>query len=136
MMRVEEQKMSNANLQAENFRFKMRLEKNATLIEELQYKITAHELTIQAQAAELAALREAARWIPVGERLPEKDYVDVGDEVLVMLDYPYERVTSTKFRRYDDGDFDFFQGGYGSPMVRWTKHVTHWRPLPAAPEEQ
>jgi len=79
--------------------------------------------------AENARLREQLRWIPVGERLPEKNYSDIGDEVLVKLGYPLERTAAMKF---DEGVF--YSGGWGSPSTDWTDKVTHWMPLPEPPE--
>jgi hypothetical protein len=59
------------------------------------------------------ALREAARWIPVSERLPDSDY-----DVLV----------------YADGFILISRAVCG----RWVLvgQVTHWQPLPATPKEQ
>jgi hypothetical protein len=69
--------------------------------------------------AEIARLREAARWIPCSERVP-----DVWDEVLAL----------TAAGRV--------HGGYRSYDGRWCLNhidipgdeVTHWRPLPEPPE--
>jgi hypothetical protein len=69
--------------------------------------------------ADLSRLREAERWIPVGERLPE----DAG-EYLILL---------------DDGDVWVGTMGYIGRKLKWmlldADKVTHWRPLPAGPEE-
>ena len=67
--------------------------------------------------AELARLREAARWIPVEERLPENN-----NAVLVI-----------------DGGHSIVEGSY--VLGRWVAfsegryiHPTHWRALPEPPE--
>lgn len=62
--------------------------------------------------AENARLREAARWIPVEERLPK----DAGDYLVLCPEFP---VCIVWFQR---GTFD-------------EDDVTHWMPLPETPEE-
>lgn len=69
--------------------------------------------------AELKAAREAMRWIPVAERLPEE-----AQPVLVQF---FNDVAIGKY--YDDGDAIAWQVG-----KMWKMPVTHWMPLPAAPE--
>jgi hypothetical protein len=78
--------------------------------------------------AEISALQAQTRWIPVSERLPEKNYADLGDDLIVYLDHPYNRAASMK---YDDGVF--YSGGWGGPATNWTDHVTHWMQLPIPP---
>jgi len=71
--------------------------------------------------ADLAALRESARWVPVGERLP-----DEGKDVLAFtLD---NNVKSLWFERQR------FETDEGSRIHH--DYVTHWRPMPAPPEQQ
>ena len=77
---------------------------------------------VAALTAELAAAREAQRWIPVGERLPE-----VGVRVDILRTCP-------------DG-YDYQNGCLTADGYWWSeilacklKHVTHWMPLPPAPE--
>ena len=82
--------------------------------------------------ARIAELEAATRWIPVEERLPEKNYSDIGGEVIVLLDCPYSRVAAMKFGL----DNEFYSGGFGAGAVYWTRYVTHWQPLPQPPEVQ
>lgn len=80
-----------------------------------------------ALTAELAALREERRWIPVSERLP-KDGVDVlvvnnfSDLVTVGRHSASVPQWETLYGYFYHGDL------YGE--------ITHWMPLPNAPEEQ
>ena len=81
---------------------------------------------IEAKAAELAAIK--GRWIPVSERLPEES-------------------TGTVAVLFDDGQpgvaWATYWHGARSDFAEWTyplddlgdgRSVTHWMPLPAAPE--
>lgn len=65
--------------------------------------------------AELRALREAHRWIPVSERLPERS----SDCIVFCKD------GSTNIGAFYD---DFVEYG-GTPLK-----ATHWMPLPEPPE--
>lgn len=60
--------------------------------------------------SEVKRLREARRWVPVSERLP-----DVGGHVLVV---------------YDDGFM------LTSTVDEFDHGVTHWMPLPAPPNTE
>ena len=64
--------------------------------------------------AELAALREANRWIPVSERLPEN-----GQEILALG------------RSKTVDNWLFYQAVEGVFRMEYT----HWRPLPEPPEQ-
>ena len=79
---------------------------------------------IERLTAENAALREKQRWIPVTERLPERDVQVLG--------------------WYKDNPFSQYRhevvawNGNGWVFVyahRYVTNVTHWMPLPDAPEE-
>ena len=79
---------------------------------------------IERLTAENAALREKPRWIPVAERLPERDVQVLG----WYKDNP--------FSQYRPGVVAW--NGTGLVLVyahRYVTNVTHWMPLPDAPEE-
>ena len=71
---------------------------------------------------ELAALREANRWIPVGERLP-----DEYEDVLVVY-------AESVREAYMVLDSDAGPQWHGNDWV--LLNVTHWRPMPAPPEPE
>lgn len=79
--------------------------------------------TIEKLSQELVRLREANRWMPTGERLPEQ-----GQQVLC-------------YAKNDNGqtgiDVDWrscMNGNFGA-AVSAGMEVTHWRPLPEPPKE-
>ena len=85
---------------------------------------TAAAELIERLTAENAALREKQRWSPVTERLPERDVQVLG--------------------WYKDNPFSQYRhevvawNGNGWVFVyahRYVTNVTHWMPLPKAPEE-
>lgn len=67
--------------------------------------------------AQKAVLEKFPRWIPVTERLPEKN----GS----YLVYVYGDVT----------EMDFWHGKWHRLRDDYTKAVTHWMPIPTPPEE-
>lgn len=80
---------------------------------------------IERLTAENAALREKQLWIPVTERMPERDVQVLG--------------------WYKDNPFSQYRpevvawNGNGWVFVyahRYVTNVTHWMPLPKAPEEE
>lgn len=75
------------------------------------------EARLDALTAENKELREAARWIPVGERSP-KD-----------RDTPYLCTIKSSVGSYTEIRFWRFTGEWSDP------NVTHWRPLPPPPEQ-
>lgn len=99
----------------------------ADLRKELEWKDMVISLAQRKQAeaeAERDALREKQRWIPVTERLPERDVQVLG--------------------WYKDNPFSQYRpevvawNGNGWVFVyahRYVTNVTHWMPLPKAPEE-
>lgn len=71
---------------------------------------------VQQLANEVLRLREEARWIPVTERLPEReDGDDAGNVEVWYEDAIYGKV-----------HFWMFEGD--------TNIITHWRPMPQGPE--
>ena len=99
----------------------------ADLRKELEWKDMVIALAQKEQAkaeAERDALREKQRWIPVTERLPERDVQVLG--------------------WYKDNPFSQYRhevvawNGNGWVFVyahRYVTNVTHWMPLPKAPED-
>ena len=113
--------LSKKALQYENDR-----EYNASLvmerdarIAELEAELDAADACAIAQDGRIAELEAARRWVPVGERLPEKR-----GEYLVRSHYRDD--TFIAICEYDP---DLIGSGWRT--VSW---VTHWQPLPAAPE--
>ena len=100
---------------------------NADLRKEIEWKDMVISLAQRKQAeaeAERDALREKQRWIPVTERLPERDVQVLG--------------------WYKDNPFSQYRpevvawNGNGWVFVyahRYVTNVTHWMPLPKAPED-
>ena len=85
---------------------------------------TAAAELIERLTAENTVLREKQRWIPVAERLPERDVQVLG--------------------WYKDNPFSQYRpevvawNGNGWVFVyahRYVTNVTHWMPLPKAPED-
>ena len=101
-------------------------DENADLGKEIEWKDMVIALAQREQAkaeAERDALREKQRWIPVAERLPERDVQVLG--------------------WYKDNPFSQYRpevvawNGNGWVFVyahRYVTNVTHWMPLPEAPE--
>lgn len=93
---------------------------NAHLYEELKWKDRVIALAQRKQAeaeAERDALREKKRWIPVSEKAPE-------------YDMPQLAMTA-------DGEVLTANYAYGEWFDTWGQDVdvTHWMPLPEAPED-
>ena len=100
---------------------------NADLRKEIEWKDMVIALAQKEQAgaeAERDALREKQRWVPVTERLPERDVQVLG--------------------WYKDNPFSQYRpevvawNGNGWVFVyahRYVTNVTHWMPLPKAPED-
>ena len=79
--------------------------------------------SIERLTAENAELREKPRWIPVAERLPERDVQVLG----WYKDNP--------FSQYRPGVVAWNGNGWVFVYAhRYVTNVTHWMPLPDAPE--
>ena len=79
---------------------------------------------IERMTAENAALREKQRWIPVTERMPERDVQVLG----WYKDNP--------FSQYRPGVVAWNGNGWVFVYAhRYVTNVTHWMPLPKAPED-
>ena len=76
------------------------------------------------EEAERDALREKQRWIPVTERLPELEVP------VLVLDRRGNMIVRTLRRLVSDKEAVFRPDG----LAR-RKNITHWMPLPEAPEE-
>jgi hypothetical protein len=76
--------------------------------------------------AELAALREQSRWIPVGERLPEKKVQLAGIEMVSCIVVTLGGLVCEGMYVNDHWEI------LGDIEVA----ITHWRPLPAPPESE
>ena len=91
---------------------------------------------------ELQERREADRWIPVSERLPDTD-----GRYLVLLekdyaeDYSLPREQIENFE-VEEGSFGVWHENYNMRTLgyldsEWSAiPVTHWKPLPKAPESE
>ena len=76
-----------------------------------------------AEAEELRKAREAQRWIPVTERLPEEF-----SSVIV-----YRKTKTYSMLHYSSAlGFHFYDSEWGDVTV---DNVTHWMPLPEPPKE-
>jgi hypothetical protein len=77
--------------------------------------------------AALSALQEATRWIPVRERLPEKDSTEVWETYICLIDW---------FGEIKTGALWFIGGSWYSDYVaksRYDNEVMAWRELPPLP---
>lgn len=79
---------------------------------------------IERLTAENAALREKQRWIPVTERMPELEVP------VLVLDRRGNMIVRTLRRLVSDKEAVFRPDGLAP-----RKNITHWMPLPGAPEE-
>ena len=76
------------------------------------------------EEAERDALREKQRWIPVTERMPELEVP------VLVLDRRGNMIVRTLRRLVSDKEAVFRPDGLAP-----RKNITHWMPLPKAPEE-
>lgn len=109
----------------------------ASAIESLRKEIEWKDMVIaiaqrkQAEAeAERDALREKQRWIPVTERLPNTIPCNAGTEYSEAV-IVWTTGNKAMIAVWDGIDFicptDFWEA--------WGEEITHWMPLPEAPEE-
>jgi uncharacterized small protein (DUF1192 family) len=120
----------NDELQAEVERLKHYEEYFYRVIDEPCPNDEQHCTCVPALRLEIDRLKEAQRWIPVGERLPEKNTTDLGEEYIVKLGGSYNIVCPMN---YQDGEW--YTGGWGTSRTRWNRVVTHWQPLPEPPKD-
>lgn len=85
---------------------------------------TAAADLIERLTAENAALREKQSWIPVTERMPELEVP------VLVLDRRGNMIVRTLRRLVSDKEAVFRPDGLAP-----RKNITHWMPLPEAPEE-
>lgn len=94
----------------------------------------ARQEAAEAEAEKLAAfeeLRQAGRWVPAVERLPELD-----QRVAVYFADPAGGYATTAFRTVLAGtDAPRWYGHSGSIAPRATEWITHWAALPQAGKE-
>jgi len=75
---------------------------------------------IDLAAAEIARLREERRWVPVGERLPEKYQI----VVVALTPDSKGRVEVCEAVHWKGSDFETDRGNY---------ECSHWMPMPLPP---
>ncbi len=99
----------------------------ADMRKELEWKDMVIALAQKEQAkaeAERDALREKQRWIPVTERLPERDVQVLG----WYKDNPFSQYRPEVVAWNGNGWFFVY-------AHRYVTNVTNWMPLPKAPED-
>jgi hypothetical protein len=97
-------------------------------IRALEQMLCDRDAVIRTARAEIDRLKNASRWIPVTERLPEEE--------------GWYLVYTTPKRAHKSINKAMFCKGYewGNPETYWRgagghwANVTHWMPLPDAPE--
>ena len=106
---------------------------NADLCKEIEWKDMMIALAQRKQAeaeAERDALREKQRWIPVTERMPNTIPCNAGTEYSEAV-IVWTTGNKAMIAVWDGIDFicptDFWEA--------WGEEITHWMPLPEAPEE-
>ena len=101
-------------------------------------ELWAQNETLTQARDELSALREAARWIPVGERLPDLNEVQYSEYVqlayrVVGCSYHGQQAVSRYHRVYHKtGQMDWEY--HGGTLSEWGYEPVAWRPLPEPPE--
>jgi hypothetical protein len=99
---------------------------NAAVIDPLiaQLRDAGYTGTLSEMVGQACEVREATRWIPVGERLPKEPDEHHCTRCFVFYENPDGRKYSAEGSYIGDGRFDV--------TGRWK--VTHWMPLPVPPE--
>lgn len=105
-----------------------------SLRKEIEWKDMVITLAQRKQAeaeAERDALREKQRWIPVTERMPNTIPCNAGTEYSEAV-IVWTTGNKAMIAVWDGIDFicptDFWEA--------WGEEITHWMPLPEAPEEE
>lgn len=106
---------------------------SADLRKEIEWKDKVIALAQRKQAeaeAERDALREKQRWLPVTERMPNTIPCNAGTEYSEAV-IVWTTGNKAMIAVWDGIDFicptDFWEA--------WGEEITHWMPLPGAPEE-
>lgn len=90
---------------------------------------------IERLQAEIAALREANRWISVAERLPEESGRYLVQVNRIASECLGGNSNFMRIKMFTNGEW-----AYGTHSPAWVNGelkdcVTHWRPLPTVPEK-
>ena len=85
---------------------------------------------IESLTAENAALREKQRWVPVIERMPNTIPCNAGTEYSEAV-IVWTNGNKAMIAVWDGTDFICPTDFWGA----WGEEITHWMPLPEAPEE-
>lgn len=111
----------------------------AEVIEELAKEVARLQGELILKNAELLKLREANRWIPVEERLPDRELDEIAAVVNTELHYPgFQCLVMIRDAKYPtilnyadiDGDRVWVDD-----ECDWYP-VTHWKHMPKGPEEE
>lgn len=109
-------------------------------IQRLQSKLSAYEndlvllnVSNKLEKAEerIAELEEQQRWIPVSERLPEKD-----DYYSVAFRLPSNLYITDVYYYISATEYKWFTRNDAYRIATFFDRVTHWRPKPQPPKEE
>ena len=115
--------------QRENIRLTADREGLLAEIENYRQTLVDNEAYCASLTAELAALKEAGRWVAVSERLPDPSETKKWSVVVTAYD-PSKRYAVPAYVQFDSGKWVAITGGFINP--------THWKPIdqPPAPESE